>query len=473
MSFALCTVAFVLCSGQHQAAKSACTSTWCHRTFREAAVRAFSCITLPPAGLSVGPHARLASRLLEEMLQGQERMSIHIWGPPSLVLADLPRFLARTSISELSLDAWNSDTAADVNFVLQQCSGIRSLVCTAGFVVYHWPQSMVSLKLDCMLCACWTSFEAVAAMQHRQLTNLQHAAKLQQLELRTGTFCKWPASLQSILPASLQRVTVNISVVADLCSIDLSAFTLAAGCVAQLYVKVAVSCFPFADKNLSALIALARFSLLQVDCLADVVNHLTPLQQVQCDRLILGLQSGSSDGRDRLICLPAVKHLTVFANFSHFSHRARPLIAWPDLASPGLRCLGTADFPVHRLGVEGCDGLPEHGAAWALVIWGDLKGVRGLPLMLCGGGTWQACVAQCSRQGHGCVTDAACQLWLVCALVRGSSAHCVRVNQRVNEHCQLSRPSVHRWPDIILTSDIVWTSAGSAATEVRCCHTLV
>ena len=78
------------------------------------------------------------------------------------------------------------------------------------------------------------------------------------------------------------------------------------------------------------------------------------------------------------MALPAFEHVTVVLWTS--SQEVVPVsFAWAALASPGVRCLGSAMEPALNVSVVGCTGMPAHDRPWALVIWGAMSDVRGLP----------------------------------------------------------------------------------------------
>ena len=185
--------------------------------------------------LFAGPDARLESSLLAELAHGLGRMRITC---PSRGLEDLPTFVSRTGISELTVGASDPIAAVQADRVLQRCWGVRNLICDCGFMPHRWPPGMTALTLkhadqD-------EDHDAFAAdvRQHIQLVCLQDAMSLQQLELHTEAICSWPDSLHCTLPASLRTVCVFISLseVVDMCNIDLSAFTLAPGCATHVRV---------------------------------------------------------------------------------------------------------------------------------------------------------------------------------------------------------------------------------------------
>ena len=358
------------------------------RLLRSAAVMASRTL---PGPLNAAAEDSLASRLLEEFAFGRKRLNI--WSP-SPALPDLPHFLARSGIAKLGVGADDPAAAAQADRVLRHCSGIRSLVCLDGFSPSYWPPSLRALSLRHL-----AAFErsagdddpvvvgdATVASQHLQLVRLQNAAGLQQLKIHTGAVCNWPASLHCALPASLQTVRVKIVAEDAECIVDLSAFTAAAGCGAELHVKVCQA----TDEDepvlevLSALTALCSISSLQVDCntsLTRIQALCSLVGRLNVNRFTVSLEPFHS-----ITFLRGVHDLTAdLPTYSYMHGKSHahdgPPFPWHALAGPGMRCLGSAKFLLEKFAVESCTGVPFHATQWALVIWiRNLRAVEGLPL---------------------------------------------------------------------------------------------
>ena len=190
---------------------------------------------------------------------------------PSRALLQLPAFLAATGIPKLTIRAEGLAAIAQLDCVLRRCRGIRSLVCKGQYIPSCWPPSMRALQF-------WypgshRDANMTAELQRMLLVRLQDAANLSKLKLSTGLVCTWPASLGCKLPDSLQVVRIHMQVERDVvCNIDLSGFTSAAGCQADLHVHIVFDLFEEDDDEqeqirviLSSLTALPTFSSL---CLA-------------------------------------------------------------------------------------------------------------------------------------------------------------------------------------------------------------
>ena len=229
---------------------------------------------------------------------------------------------------------------------------------------------------------------AVAELQQVQLLRLQDAAKLQQLSLATGPVCIWPMHLVGAWPGPLQKVDMSLYVLdeddEDLrlleAAVDLSAFSRAAGCTAELNIFIFAWGSPdvvdsFVAGILAGLHAVGSFNLLRLEwSLEGVAGHMSELRQLQCSRCVI-----ASQFEGHVSQLPPFGHLTVLVE--EWDYEADPLSCeWAALASPGVRCLGSADLPLFGLEVRGFSGLPAHRQPWALVIWAHMGLVRGLPV---------------------------------------------------------------------------------------------
>ena len=316
-------------------------------------------------------------------------------------------FLDCTGISELTISAKDPVAAAQAEQVLQHCAGIRILICSQGFTRHLWPPSLEEIVMHRP--GAWDDMDddAEADLQHLQLVCLQGAAHLRQLTLHTGIVSHWPASLKCALPASLQKVIIGMDTFlffqGDTLMIDFSAFTLAAGCHAALQVKADADTRFDDDEDpaklielISVLTAVPSFSSFTLGCMDFSVEHLGLLEQVQCDRLTLTLYGS---GCNMLTWLPAVQHLTVIFDWL-FAEPVTdaPVFDWAALASPGLRCLGSAEAPMHQahshvlLWQSGCACCPLGPGHLGRPEPCERPATR----VLQGGGFRQTCVAQCS-----------------------------------------------------------------------------
>ena len=342
--------------------------------------------TAVPKCLHVGPGVHLASSLVAELAYKQQRCSLYAVSSPSRPLTEVPKFLSKTCTSKLSVSVEPEGTSAtaQVDRMLRDCPSISDLICQEGFNPAHWPPHAQRIKLVYEprygLDSAAADAASIKAMgsQNVQLVRLQDAASLQLLKISTGIVCHWPASLRCALPVSLQTVCVKIVAEDEECIVDLSAFTAAAGCGAELHVRIMQVDYdePMCD-ILRELTALPSFSSLPVDCLPQLAREeafQALLEQVKCTRLIM-----TNGYNFSVTLLPAVHDLAMLPKF--YPEITWPVFAWSALASPGLHCLGSATFPLKQLAVQSCNGLPGHHATpWALIIWADLSVVTGLPL---------------------------------------------------------------------------------------------
>ena len=324
-------------------------------------------------GLKAGPDACLASHLLQDLARGQEHMYLD---SPSRALPDLPRFLDKTGIWRLTVRAENAAASAQVDRVLQHCSGIRHLNCGSGFMPNLWSPALEQLELQYWHANNAARAQAMVVSQHVQLVRLQDAAGLQRLEIVAGGICDWPASICCPLPASLQQFHVILVTEGAECSFDLSAFTPAAGCTAEVHVVVV--CSHHRNKHLgtvlAALAGLPRVEFLELTCLHEPIDpqQFILLGQVQCDELTLHVDSHA------ITHLPAVRHLTL--EFRGLDWTAGGVVCeWSALTGAGVRYLGICGQPVHELRIVGYNEAPVHEVPWALVIWGDMNNVQGVP----------------------------------------------------------------------------------------------
>ena len=303
-------------------------------------------------------------------------------------MTDLPQFLAATGIGELTVKAAEAEVLEDDEEalrLLQYCTSVHTLVCRDGFTPDCWPPHLVDLELHHRTGGDHSTYDSdedtcidaddICDLQQVQLLRLRHAANLQHLKLHTGAACEWPAGLRCRLPASLQTVNVLIHAEGDV-RIDLSRFTPAAGCTAALQVEVHEE--DIYDKGhrlegiLRALAALPSFSSLQVKYfLPDRLWHLSLLEQVQCERLVLDLR-----GDTTIEHLPAVQHWTILVDPLYWGDML--FVEWSALMCPGVHCFGSVELAMRDLHFESYTGLPvlastgaSIDAPWALVIWAD------------------------------------------------------------------------------------------------------
>ena len=360
------------------------------RLLRQAAVEAAGDIF--SGDLHIGQAAALSSTLLHKLCHGVQRLCV------LEVRADLPCFLEGTGIWQLSVSAQGAVASAQADRVLRQCPSVTALACNHGFWPHLWPPNLRVLVLSTFQFDSYTLAD-FAEMQHVQLLRLQDASWLERLVLHSGTVCHWPAALASSLPGSLQEVQVSIDTeskpcgpeagqqaqLEDLVSVDLSAFSQAAGCAAQLHVSVDASPEEPRDEEeelalvaaiLAGLSTLACFQSFTLSCTtAALPAHIAALNQLQCCCCRLALDG---DGASHIAQLPAFEHLTVTRRTA--DDNGPVSFMWAALASPGVRCLGSASRPVLDESIIGCTGLPAHDAPWALVVWGDMSDVQGLPV---------------------------------------------------------------------------------------------
>ena len=336
--------------------------------------------------LFIGAAASLSSNLLVELSQGLRGLSL---SSPSHALADVPAFLSRTGICRLEISAMSSAAeAAQADRVLRQCDTITSLHCGSGVPLHFWPPNLENLTLAKPACLQGKDAAELADAQHVQLLRLQDAPRLQQLTVATCPVCKWLADLAGSLPGRLQKVEVSLWVSeednADLepsCAVDLSAFSKAAGCTAELDVSIVAWGWSdaedrFVPGSLAGLRAVGSFHLLHREWTAErVAEHVLELSQLQCSHCILLIFFQAHFAQ-----LPTLGHLTLV--LEEWDHQTLDPLSceWAALASPGVRCLGRADHPVLALEIRGCSGLPAHGQPWALAVWADMSTVRGLPV---------------------------------------------------------------------------------------------
>ena len=312
--------------------------------------------------------------------------------------ADLPGFLYRTGICVVRVYARGAVASAQADALLRQCPTITHLICTPGFWPDFWPPNLKVLSRTDE-CDNNSTLAAFVERQHVQLLRLQDASKLERLDLQVNTaICHWPAALAK-LPGSLQQVRVAIDVgwtpqgpdaqqtprLEDLVTVDLSAFSPAAGCTAELHVTVHMDSDEPSVNNedditlaagvLAGLCALDSFRSFSLSCAADALSaHAAALKRLRCPWCELSLHA---DKATTIAELPASEHLTL--TVQTYYEQLPVSCAWAALASAGMRCLGSAEQPAADVLVTGCTGLPAHDTPWALVVWGDPSHVQGLP----------------------------------------------------------------------------------------------
>ena len=281
------------------------------------------------------------------------------------------------------MDGWAE--VAKLDRVLGHCDTITSLRCGSETWLHFWPPNLTAVVLARQA----LEYAAAAEVQHMQLLRMQDAAKLQQLSLATGPVCQWPAALAGSLPGRLRKVHVSLYITDEDAesNVDLSAFSRAAGCTAELDISLLGACSPGA-LCLAGVIASLRdvgsFHLLRLDWPAgQVAWYLQQLSQLQCSRCVLAFPS-----LDHL-AFPCLDHVAQLPTFGHLTLVVEELLEksvepltceWAALASPGVRCLGSADQPLLDVEVRGCPGVPVQGAPWALAGWADMRTVWGLPV---------------------------------------------------------------------------------------------
>ena len=346
--------------------------------------------------LVVGSAATLSSPLLAELCQGLQGLSIQ---SPSRALSGLPSFLSRTRIRHLDVSASGPAASAQADSVLRHCDTVTSLTWHLEFFHHFWPPNITQLDLRNEHWEKATDAAATAELQLMQLLRLQDTRALRQLSLTTGAVCHWPAYLAGSLPGRLLKVHMRLcvpdqnqlldpdegldqSAIDGMVDIDLSAFSQAAGCTAELDISL-FGPHPFAVEDshdsivpgiLADLCAVGSFHVLHLDWrLAHVAEHALELSEMQCSRCVL-----TPACQGRISRLPTIGHLTLA--IKRWADIVGPLICeWAALASPGVRCLGSAAQPICKLVVNGCPGLVPTGQPWALAIWAGLSDVRGLP----------------------------------------------------------------------------------------------
>ena len=228
-------------------------------------------------------------------------------------------------------------------------------------------------------------------MQHAQLVRLQGAPKLEQLSIVTGTVCVWPAALACSLPGSLQKIRVCIALhdsrrqqLGPSGGCDLSAFHQAAGSP-QLDVHVCglwhsgLLRSAHAASILAGLSAAGAFHTLCLTTNMGFVSaHLAELSQLRCSRCVMQFRGGAD-----IAVLPLYRHVSmailVWAGPPGAQTARSPPCNCAALASPGVRCLGSAGYPLGRLVVRDCPGLPAHRQPWALAVWANMSTANGLP----------------------------------------------------------------------------------------------
>ena len=346
-----------------------------HRLLRKAAAAAAKDVL--SYMLDAGPDLPLASSLLAELWQGKPRLQIQ---SPSPALADLPNFLRRTGMYDVSVEAKGLAASARADSVLRRCATITSLACLEGFWPHFWPPNLRTLDLYFVDPDEYNSEAEVAEQQQAQLLRLQDATQLRHLALHTAMTpaIQWPAALARALPPSLRdvRICLDVKYCRSSRAVDLSAFSGAAGCSAEVEVSIdGLSPFDQAGgpAALAAVRALGSFHTLWMDgAVSQLFPHFAGLPYVQCCTLNLH--------RDAVVTqLPAAGHLTLTSEFSD-ERRLRPMACeWAALAGPGVRCLGDKCQLLSHLAVTGCTGLPALDAPWALAVWADMRVVRGLP----------------------------------------------------------------------------------------------
>ena len=360
------------------------STLWCCRLLRQAAAAAATA-ELEDI-LLVGSAATLLSPLLAELCQGLQGLSLT---SPSHALADLPAFLSRTRMRHLEISARGPAASAQADRVLRHCDTITSLACRPPFLPHFWPPSLTHLELVYVYVYDWTRITCAAAaakVQHVQLLRMQDASALRQLSIITGPICEWPADLAGSLPGRLEKVHLGLCVpkndalLLSEAAVDLSAFSQAAGCTAELEVFIH-ACGLFHEKDaflagfLAGVCAVGSFHLLCLYwTLEGVAAHVLELSQLQCSRCVI-----SCEHLAHVCQLPALGHLTLLAK--SWPADSEPLTCeWAALASPGVRCLGSAAQPTLGLVIKGCCGLPAHAQPWALAIWADMSKVQGVPV---------------------------------------------------------------------------------------------
>ena len=212
--------------------------------------------------------------------------------------------------------------------------------------------------------------------------------KLWQLTLTAGSVCGWPAALAGSLLGRLRVVYVVFEIehfedeqrLGPLGMVDLSAFSQAAGCTAQLHICIYGMWSRSAEESsaagiLAGLRAVGPFCTLSPSCSVEhLAEHSAALSQLQCAHCVV-----HPHPQAHIAQLPSISLLTLI--HEERADDDEPMSCeWSALASPGVRRLGSGHDPLPGLVVRGCSGLAPHDTPWVLCIWADMGTVRGLPV---------------------------------------------------------------------------------------------
>ena len=336
--------------------------------------------------------AGLASRLLRELGCGVEEL--RLWCPGAS-LPDMVLFLQHTGCRRLHISAADALAAAEADSLLPACAGVQQLTWAGPLCPDFLPPFLTELRVSSL--AVPQGFEPAPQQVQKLLVRLRGAQHLHTLCISARLEVLLTAGLARRLPRSLRQVRVRVGpddedvAWSGVCGLDLGAFSRAAGCQAWLALTVvAWQAGPLPPKYLSArlLPALGAFRaadrlelciMLRPDMLASCLASLASIACGSC-KLCLSCPDGAAETKLTAAAITALPACQSRAIMQYDAERQPLWIEWAALsARPGVSQLGDR-VSTFQGTVLGCTGEPLCGPQpWALVVWGPLAGVQGLP----------------------------------------------------------------------------------------------